>query len=52
MIVDYKPYEDEMTRVVSKIRPTMTNSDIRKAILYSMRKRYKQEQCEIGRAHV
>ena len=47
MIVDYKPYEDEMTRVVSKIRPTMTNSDIRKAILYSMRKRYKQEQCVI-----
>ena len=46
-MITYQPYEDEMVRIVSRLRPTMVNSDIRKAIQYSMNKRYKQEPCII-----
>ena len=45
MVVDYKPYEDEATILVQMLKPHMSRYDIRKAVQYSMEKRYKETPC-------
>lgn len=40
-------YEDEMVRLVHSYLPHMTHEDIRRAVQYSMQKRYKETKCKI-----
>ena len=40
-------YEDEMVRLVHSYLPHMTREDIRRAVQYSMQKRYKETKCKI-----
>lgn len=46
-MVELKLYEEEMVRLISAAKPQMLRSDIRDAIHYSMKKRYKEEKCVI-----
>lgn len=40
-------YTEEMTRIIKRIYPYMTNEDIQKAVEYSVKKRYKEEYCNV-----
>lgn len=40
-------YEDEMVRLVHSYLPHMTHEDIRRAVQYSMSKRYKETKCKV-----
>lgn len=44
-MVEYKMYEDEMVRVIQRLKPQMVREDIRKAVQYSINKRYKENKC-------
>ena len=47
-MVVYPQYEEEMVRVISRISPQLRISDIRKAVRYSINKRYRPEQCKLN----
>lgn len=38
-------YREEMTRAVKRLHPQVNNTEMRKAIEYSIRKRYKEHRC-------
>ena len=44
-MVNYKPYEDEATLLAQLLKPHISRSDIRRAVQYSMSKRYKETPC-------
>lgn len=46
-MIQYPMYEDEMVRLVHSYLPHMTHDDIRRAVQYSMSKRYKETKCKI-----
>ena len=46
-MIQYPMYEDEMVRLVHSYLPHMTHEDIRRAVRYSMQKRYKETKCKI-----
>ena len=46
-MIQYPMYEDEMVRLVHSYLPHMTHEDIRRAVQYSMQKRYKETKCKI-----
>lgn len=46
-MIQYPMYEDEMVRLVHSYLPHMTHEDIRRAVQYSMSKRYKETKCKI-----
>ena len=46
-MIQYPMYEDEMVRLVHSYLPHMTREDIRRAVQYSMQKRYKETKCKI-----
>lgn len=46
-MVQYPMYEDEMVRLAHSYLPHMTIGDIRKAVQYSMNKRYKETKCVV-----
>lgn len=46
-MIQYPMYEDEMVRLIKLYWPHMTHQDIRKAVQYSMNKRYKETACVI-----
>ena len=46
-MVEYKMYEDEMVRVIQRLKPQMVREDIRKAVQYSINKRYKENKCKL-----
>lgn len=46
-MIQYPMYEDEMVRLVHSYLPHMTHEDIRRAVQYSMNKRYKEIKCKI-----
>ena len=43
----YDMYEEEMIRLIKSYRPYMPISDIKRAVEYSMNKRYKEVPCVI-----
>ena len=46
-MIQYPMYEDEMVRLVHSYLPHMTHEDIRRAVQYSMSKRYKETKCKV-----
>lgn len=46
-MIQYPMYEDEMVRLIHSYLPQMTIYDIRKAVQYSMNKRYKETKCVV-----
>ena len=44
-MVKYDQYEEEMIRLIKSYRPYMTIGDIRRAVEYSMNKRYREIPC-------
>lgn len=46
-MIQYPMYEDEMVRLVHSYLPHMTHEDIRRAVQYSIQKRYKETKCKI-----
>lgn len=46
-MIQYPMYEDEMVRLVHSYLPHMTHDDIRRAVQYSMSKRYKETKCKV-----
>ena len=46
-MIKYDQYEEEMIRLIKSYRPYMTIGDIRRAVEYSMEKRYKEVPCVV-----
>ena len=46
-MIQYPMYEDEMVRLIKLYWPHMTHQDIRKAVQYSMNKRYRETKCVV-----
>ena len=46
-MIQYPMYEDEMVRLAHSYLPQMTINDIRKAVQYSINKRYKETKCVV-----
>ena len=44
-MIKYDQYEEEMIRLIKSYRPYMTIGDIRRAVEYSMNKRYREVPC-------